>query len=381
MSFSFTSEHNMLREMARDFTNAEIRPIAASIDKNEEIPRELLKKIADVGLMGTAIPEEYGGGGFGKVGFCIAQEEVARVCGSTAATIGAHQSIGAEAIMVGGTELLKKKYLPKLASGEMIGAFALTEADAGSDSFNLSTKAEKRGDKWILTGEKVWITNGSLADVFSVFARTDKGITGFVVEKKYNGVSVGKNEKKLGIKGSATNTIAFDQVEIPEENMIGTDGRGFLVAMETLNSGRLGLGAACFGAAKEMLEMSVTYSKQRKQFGEQISKFQAIQFMISDMAVHIYAMENMVYKAAFKHDKKEDISLDAAIVKLYCSEAVSEIADQALQIHGGMGFSAELPLERFYRDARILKIFEGTNEIQKLIISRQILKQNGKWNS
>jgi alkylation response protein AidB-like acyl-CoA dehydrogenase len=381
MSFSFTPEHNMLREMTRDFTNAEIRPIASSIDKNEEIPKELLKKIADVGLMGTAIPEEYGGGGFGKVGFCIAQEEVARVCGSTAATIGAHQSIGAQAIMVGGTELLKKKYLPKLASGEMIAAFALTEAEAGSDSFNLSTKAEKKGNTWILNGEKVWITNGALADVFSVFARTEKGITGFVVEKKFAGVGIGKNEKKLGIKGSVTNTISFDNVEIPEENIIGTDGRGFLVAMETLNSGRLGLGAACFGAAKEMLELSVSYSKQRKQFGESISKFQAIQFMISDMATHIYAMENMVYKAAFKHDNKEDITLDAAIVKLYCSDAVSEIADQALQIHGGMGFSAELPLERFYRDARILKIFEGTNEIQKLIISRQILKQNGKWNS
>ncbi len=381
MSFSFTNEHNMLREMARDFTNAEIRPIAASIDKNEEIPKALLKKLADVGLMGTAIPEEYGGGGFGKVGFCIAQEEVARVCGSTAAMIGAHQSIGAQAIMLGGTELLKKKYLPKLASGEMIAAFALTEADAGSDSFNLSTKAEKMGDKWILNGEKVWITNGSLADVFSVFARTEKGITGFVVEKKFGGVSVGKNEKKLGIKGSVTNTIAFDNVEIPEENLIGTDGRGFFVAMETLNSGRLGLGAACFGAAKEMLEMSVVFSKQRKQFGEPISKFQAIQFMISEIATHIYAMENMVFKAAFKLDNGEDISLDAAIVKLYCSEAICEIADKALQIHGGMGFSADLPLERFYRDARISKIFEGTNEIQKLIISRQILKQNGKWNS
>ncbi len=379
MSFSFTTEHNMLREMARDFTNAEIRPIAASIDKNEEIPKELLKKIADVGLMGTAIPEEYGGGGFGKVGFCITQEEVSRVCGSTAAMIGAHQSIGAQAIMVGGTELLKKKYLPRLASGEMIAAFALTEAEAGSDSFNLSTRAEKKGDKWILTGEKVWITNGSIADIYAVFARTEKGITGFVVEKNFLGVSVGKNEKKLGIKGSVTNTLAFDNVEIPEENMIGTDGRGFLVAMETLNSGRLGLGAGCFGAAKEMLEMSVVFSKQRKQFGEPISKFQAIQFMLSDIAVHIYAMENMVYKAAFKLDRGEDISLDAAIVKLYCSEAICEIADKALQIHGGMGFSADLPLERFYRDARISKIFEGTNEIQKLIISRQILKQNGKW--
>ncbi len=367
--------------MAKDFTNAEIRPLAATIDRDEEIPKELLKKIADVGLFGTAIPEEYGGGGFGKVGFCIAQEEVSRVCGSTAATIGAHQSIGAQAIMVGGSDALKKKYLPRMASGEMLAAFALTEADAGSDSFNLSTRAEKKGDIWILNGEKVWITNGSIAEAYSVFARTEKGITGFVVEKKFPGVSVGKNEKKLGIKGSVTNTVAFENVEIPEENMIGTDGRGFFIAMETLNSGRLGLGACCFGAAKEMLEMSVTFSKQRKQFGEPISKFQAIQFMLSDIATHIYAMENIVYKAAFKLDNGEDISLDSAIVKLYCSEAICEIADKALQIHGGMGFSAELPFERFYRDARISKIFEGTNEIQKLIISRQILKQNGKWNS
>lgn len=381
MNFPFTSEHHMLREMARDFANAEIRPVASQIDRDEEIPKELMKKIAEVGFFGTAIPEEYGGGGFGKVGFCLAQEEVARVCGSTAATIGAHQSIGAQAVLVGGSEILKNKYLPRLASGEMIAAFALTETGAGSDSFNLTTRAEKKGNTWLLNGEKVWITNGSIADVFSVFARTDKGITGFVVEKAFGGVGVGKNEKKLGIKGSVTNTISFEDVEIPEENIIGIDGRGFLVAMETLNSGRLGLGAACFGAAKEMLELSVVYSKKRKQFGEPISKFQAIQFMLSDMATHIYAMENMVYKAAFKLDNKEDITLDAAIVKLFCSEAVSEIADQALQIHGGMGFSADLPFERFYRDARILKIFEGTNEIQKLIISRQILKQNGKWNS
>ena len=379
MTFPFTEEHHMLRNMARDFTNAEIKPLAAKIDREEEIPKELLKKIAEVGLFGTSIPEEYGGGGFGKVGFCIAQEEVSRVCGSTAATIGAHQSIGAQAIMLGGSEELRKKYLPRLASGEMLAAFALTEADAGSDSFNLSTHAEKKGNSWILNGQKVWLTNGSIADVYSVFARTEKGITGFVVEKKFPGVSVGKNEKKLGIKGSVTNTLAFDNVEIPEENIIGTDGRGFFIAMETLNSGRLGLGAACFGAAKEMLEMSVAFSKQRKQFGEPISKFQAIQFMLSDIATHIYAMENMIYKAAFKLDNKEDISLDAAIVKLYCSEAICEIADKALQIHGRMGFSAELPFERFYRDARISKIFEGTNEIQKLIISRQILKQNGKW--
>ncbi|MEW5800171.1 MAG: acyl-CoA dehydrogenase family protein [Bacteroidota bacterium] len=379
MDFTFTSEQHMLREMVRDFTNNEIRPIASQIDKNESVPEDLLKKIKEVGLFGTSIPEEYGGGGFGKVGFCIAQEEVSRACGSTAATIGAHQSIGANAILIGGGEELKKKYLPRLASGEMIAAFALTEAEAGSDSFNLNTRAEKRGDKWIVNGSKVWITNGAIADVYSVFARTEKGITGFVIEKKFPGVSVGPNEKKLGIKGSVTNTLTFENVEVPAENMIGTDGRGFLVAMETLNSGRIGLGACCLGAAKELLEISTLYSKQRKQFDESISKFQAVQFMLADIATAIYTMQDMVYRAAHKIDAKEDVTLDAAIVKLYCSETVSNVADKALQIHGGMGFSAELPLERFYRDARVLKIFEGTNEIQKIIIGRQVLKQNGKW--
>lgn len=379
MEFSFSPEHSMLREMVRDFTNAEIRPLAVQIDKCEEIPSSLLRKIADVGLFGTSIPEEYGGGGFGKVGFCIAQEEVSRACGSTAATIGAHQSIGANAILIGGCDALKKKYLPKLASGDMIAAFALTEADAGSDSFNLKTRAEKKGDRWIINGSKVWITNGAIADVFSVFARTEKGITGFVVEKTFPGVSVGPNEKKLGIKGSVTNALTFEEVEVPEENIIGEDGRGFLIAMETLNSGRIGLGACCLGAAKELLEISTLYSKQRKQFNEPIAKFQAVQFMLADMATAVYAMQDMVYRAALKCDNNEDVTLDAAIVKLFCSETVAEVADKALQIHGGMGFSAELPLERFYRDARILKIFEGTNEIQKLIISRQVLKQNGKW--
>jgi len=379
MEFSFSPEHNMLREMVRDFTNTEIRPLASHIDKQEEIPKSLLQKIANVGLFGTSIPEEYGGGGFGKVGFCIAQEEVSRACGSTAATIGAHQSIGANAILIGGSDTLKKKYLPKLATGEMIAAFALTEAEAGSDSFNLKTRAEKKGDRWIINGSKVWITNGAIADVFSVFARTEKGITGFVVEKKFPGVSVGPNEKKLGIKGSVTNALMFEEVEVPAENIIGEDGRGFLIAMETLNSGRIGLGACCLGAAKELLEISTLYSKQRKQFDEPIAKFQAVQFMLADIATAIYAMQDMVYRAAVKCDNNEDVTLDAAIVKLFCSETVADVADKALQIHGGMGFSAELPLERFYRDARILKIFEGTNEIQKLIISRQVLKQNGRW--
>lgn len=379
MDYTFNDDHKMLREMVKDFTDGAIRPIATDIDKNEEIPLELIKQLGEVGLLGTPFPEKYGGGGFGEVGYCIAQEEVTKACGSTAALIGAHISIGTNAIYIGGSEELKMKYMPDLTSGKKIAAFALTEAEAGSDSFNLKTTATKSGDNWIINGEKLWITNAGIADVFSVFARTDKGITGFVVEKDFPGVTVGPNEKKLGIRGSVTNAITFDNVEVPSENMIGAEGRGFLIAMKTLDAGRLGIGACSVGAGKEMLDMSVKYSNQRKQFNQPISKFQAIQFMISDMTTKIYAMESMLYRTAAKYDKNEDISQEAAMVKLFCSEGVSEVADTALQIHGGMGFSREIPIERFYRDARILRIFEGTSEIQKLIISRKSLKNNGVW--
>ncbi len=379
MDFQFSEEQKMLRGLVKEFADSEIRPLAKKIDEEEEIPLELIKKIAAVGFLGTAFPEKYGGSGFGEIGYCILQEEITRACSSTATFIGAHQSIGTNAIYIGGSEELKKKYLPLLTSGEKIAAFALTEAEAGSDTFNLQTKAELKGDKWILNGSKVWITNAGIADVFSVFARTEKGITGFVVEKEFPGVSVAPKEKKLGIRGSVTNSVSFENVEVPKENIIGQDGRGFLIAMKTLDAGRLGLGACCLGASKELLEISTKYSKQRKQFGEPIGRFQAIQFMLAEMATKIYPMESIVYRTAKMYDDKEDVSQEAAIVKLFCSEAMVEIADKALQIHGGMGFSRELPLERFYRDARILKIFEGTNEIQKMIIGRNVLKSDGKW--
>ena len=379
MDFLFNSEQIMLREMVKDFADKEIRPIAKKIDDDQEIPKELFSKLAQAGLFGTAFPEEYGGGGFGEFGFCIQQEEISKVCGSTAATIGAHQSIGANAIYLGGSEELKKKYLPKLTSGESIAAFCLTEAEAGSDAFNLKSTAKLIGDKWILNGTKVWVTNGAYADVYSVFARTENGISAFVVEKKFDGVQVGPNEKKLGLKGSATNVLTFNDVAIPKENLIGIDGRGFLIAMATLNSGRIGLAACCLGAAKELLENSVNYAKQRKQFNEPLIKFQAVQFMIAEITTKIYSMESMIYRTAKRYDDKKDIVQEASMIKLYCSEAVSEIADKALQIHGGMGFSADLSIERFYRDARVLRIFEGTSEIQKLIISRHSIKKNGKW--
>lgn len=379
MQFSFSEDQILLRGLAKEFTDSEIRPIAKQIDENEEIPRSLIKKLGEVGLLGTAFPEEYGGGGFGELGFCIAQEEVSHACGSTATMIGAHQSIGTNAIFKGGSEELKKKYLPSLTSGEMIASFCLTEPEAGSDSASLKTHADLCGDKWILNGNKIWITNAGIADVLCVFAKTDKGFTGFVVERDFAGVVIGPNEKKLGIKGSVTNTVSFQDVEIPKENIIGREGRGFLTAMACLDAGRIGLGACCLGAAKEVFKLSTEYSKHRKQFGETISKFQGIQFMLAEMATKIYAMEGMVYRTAQDYDLKKDIAQSSAMVKLFCSEAMMEIADKALQIHGGMGFSRELPLEKFYRDARILKIFEGTNEIQKLIISRHVIKDNGKW--
>ncbi len=378
MDFSFSDDHKMLRGLVKEFTDAEIRPLAAEIDKNESIPKSLIKKLVEVGFLGTAFPEEYGGGGFGEMGYCIMQEEITKACPSTATFIGAHQSIGTNSIFLGGSESLKKKYLPQLTSGEKIAAFALTEPEAGSDSFNLKTSAILKGDKWILNGLKVWITNAGIADVFSVFARTKKGITGFVVEKDFPGITIGPPEKKLGIRGSITNSMTFDDVEVPMENIIGQDGKGFLIAMAALDAGRLGLGAGCLGASKELLEISTKYSKQRKQFDKTISKFQAIQFMLAEIEAQIYCMESIVYRTAYNYDLKKDISKEAAIVKLICSEAVSDIADKAIQIHGGMGFSRELPLERFFRDARIMRIFEGTNEIQKLIISRHVLKNNGK---
>ncbi|RCK73109.1 MAG: Butyryl-CoA dehydrogenase [Ignavibacteriae bacterium] len=375
--FSFTEEQQMLRQMVRDFTNNEIKPLAAKIDQEEKIPPELIKKIAELGLLGAAFPVEYGGGGFGEVGYCIIQEEISRGCLSTATFIGAHQSIGANAINIGGSEELKRKYLPALCEGKMIAAFALTESKAGSDSFNVRTTARFENDHWVINGEKMWITNGGIADVISVFARTERGITAFAVETKTPGFHAHPPEKKMGIKGSITNALTFENVKVPKENIIGQEGRGFLIAMKTLDAGRLGLGAACLGAAKELLELSTRYAKERVQFDQPISNFQAIQFMLAEMATLIYTMESIVYRTAVDYDLGKNISKQSAMVKLFCSEALDKIVDYAVQIHGGMGYSREMPIERFYRDSRINRIFEGTNEIQKGIIARDVIKKHG----
>ncbi len=373
----FSEEQNMLREMVRDFANNELKPNAAKIDENEAIPMEIIKKIQELGLLGAAFPEEYGGSGFGEVGYCIVQEEIGHACLSTATFIGAHVSIGTNSIYLGGSEETRQKYMVPLASGQKIAAFALTEERAGSDAFDLTTKAEFDGEKWIINGEKQWITNGPIADTFAVFARTRRGITGFVVEKDYPGLSAGAPEKKMGIRGSKTSSITFDNVIVPKENILGIEGKGFLLAMKTLDAGRLGLGAACLGACKELLELSTNYAKNRKQFGEPIANFQAVQFMLAEMASLIYTTESIVYRTAAAYDSGELLSRQSAMVKLFSSEALDKCVDNAMQIHGGMGYSREMPIERFYRDSRINRIFEGTSEIQKLVIARDIIKRNG----
>lgn len=373
----FTEEQMMLKEMVKDFVNNELKPIAAQIDENEEIPKEIISKIGELGLLGAAFPVEYGGSGFGEVGYCLVQEEIGRGCLSTATFIGAHVSIGTNSIYMGGSEAIRQKYVVPLAQGEKVAAFALTEERAGSDAFDLKTRAVQDGNDWIINGEKLWITNGPFADTFSVFARTSRGITGFVVEKDTPGFSAGAPEKKMGIRGSKTSSLTFDNVRVPKENMLGVDGRGFLLAMKTLDAGRLGLGAACLGACKELLELSTKYAKERKQFNEPIANFQAIQFMIAEMTTMIYAAECLVYRTAVLYDKQEMLSRQSAMVKLFCSETLDKCVDHAMQIHGGMGYSRELPIERFYRDSRINRIFEGTSEIQKLVIARDVIKRNG----
>ncbi len=378
MDFKFTDEQKMLREMVRKFVDNELKPIAEKIDEEEKIPRELIDKMAELGFLGISFPVEYGGAGMGEMGYCIMQEEIGRGCASTATFIGAHQSIGASGIHMFGTEEQKKKYLVPLAEGKKIGAYALTEPNAGSDAFASETIAEERKDHFLLNGRKIFITNGSFADVFTVFAKTtgegnDGKVSTFIVEKEFPGFSVGKIEKKMGIKGSETAELVFEDVKVPKENLLGRKGRGVIVGMKVLNTGRLGLGAAALGAAKEALKLSADYSKERIQFGKKISQFQGIQWMLADMAMEIYNMESILYRTAWMYEEGKNVTREASIVKLYCSEALDRIVDQAMQIYGGYGFIKEFPIERMYRDSRINRIFEGTSEIQRMIIARDIL--------
>jgi alkylation response protein AidB-like acyl-CoA dehydrogenase len=383
MEYEHSEEIKLLRTSIREFVDKEIRPIARAIDEEERVPFETFKKAGELGLLGVPFPEEYGGLDMGITGYCMLMEELNRVCASHTTIIGAHAQLAAMSIHLGGTPAQKDTYLTALNSGRMIGAWALTEPGAGSDAARISTTAEKRGNEWVLNGQKMWITNGSFADVIIVHAVTDKslgargGISAFIVEKNAPGFRVGKVEEKMGLKASHTASLYFEECRIPAENLLGPLGGGFPLAMRTLDIGRCGLGGSSVGAAKEAFELSRKYMVERQQFGRPIADFQALQFKLAEMAVKIYTMEQIVYDCARRVDAGKPATLESSIVKLYCTDMASQVIDEAIQIHGGMGFSRELPLERMYRDARVTRIFEGTNEIQKHVIAGELLKQVG----
>jgi alkylation response protein AidB-like acyl-CoA dehydrogenase len=381
MDFQFTEEQRMIREMVKKFTDKEVRPLAADIDTNKEVPRELIRKAAENGLMGIAIPEAFGGSGFGEVGYCIMMEELAHGCASFAITIAAHQSIGCMPILLDGSEAQKEEFLIPMAVGKKLGAFALTEPAAGSDAGGLRTTAVKDGEHFVINGSKIWITNGGIADTVILYAVTDPGkgarggITAFIVPSDADGFSVGTIEEKMGIRGSNTAELIFDDMRIHRSHVLGNVGEGFNNAMKTLDYGRLGLGASAVGASKEMLALSVKHASERQQFGKPIADQQIIQFYLADMAAKIFAMESMVYRTADMADRDMKFSRESAIVKALCTEWQDWIVDKAMQIHGGMGYMTHMPIERFYRDSRINRIFEGTNEIQRIVIARDVLKK------
>ncbi len=380
MDFTFTEEQELLRQSVRDWVNGELKPLAAQIDREKKVPDQILDQIRELGFLGIPFPEEYGGGGMGEMGLCIFMEEITRGCFSTAVICGGHTSIGAMAIYLAGSEEQKQRYLPDMCAGRKLGAYALSEADSGSDAGAMRTTANHDGDDWVLNGSKIWITNGDIADVIVTFAATDPekgargGISAFIVDTDAAGFRVGKPEEKMGQCGSSTVEIHFDNCVIPGGNLLGAEGEGFKIAMRTLDRGRNTLGANCLGAAKEALDLSTTYAKERVAFGKPIASRQAIQWMLADSAADIYAMESMLYRTAWRCDRGLSITRESAILKLFCSEALDRIVDRAVQIHGGYGYSKEYAVERMYRDSRVTRIYEGTNEIQRLVIALDLLR-------
>ncbi len=383
MQFGLTEEQQMLRELGKRFADDELRPRAAGVDEQGEVSREVLRHAAALGFLGAVFAEEYDGGGFGETGYCLLIEELARACMATAIVIGGHESIGAMAINLAGTSEQKQCYLKPLARGERFAAFALTEPQAGSDAGAMTTLAVETEKGFILNGQKTFITNGGLAEVYAVFAVTERGIgtrgiSAFIVESGYPGFRAGPPERKMGIRGSHTTDLFFEDVFVPRDNLLGRPGEGFKVAMETLDVGRISLGAICLGVAKEALDLSLKHARERTQFGKPIGEQQAIKWMLAEMTADIFAVESMIYRTAQMCDSKQHFSREAAICKLAASEALCRVVDQAVQIHGGMGYMSDYPIERMYRDARITRIFEGTNEIQKLVIAGNVIK-NGRY--
>lgn len=380
MDLELTEEQKMIQKMTRDFAEEKVKPIAAELDETSRYPEELVREMAELGLMGIAIPEEYGGAGMDNLCYAIALEEICVACASTGVIMSVNNSLVCDPLYKNGSEEQKTRYLTPLASGAKLGCFGLTEPQAGSDASNQRTRAVRDGDNWILSGHKNFITNGAEADTAIIFASTApekklKGISAFIVERETPGFSVPKVEKKLGINASSTAELLFEECRIPAENLLGQEEKGFRIAMETLDGGRIGIAAQATGIARAAMEASIRYAREREQFGQPIGKFQAIQFMLSDMATEIDAARLLIYRAANLKDKGVRHSSESAMAKLFASETAMRVTTKAIQIHGGYGYIKEYPVERHFRDAKITEIYEGTSEIQRMVIAAGLLKE------
>lgn len=372
-------KYKEIRDMIKKFSDSEVGPIAMKIDHEGEIPKELIAKLSENGFMGSYVPEEFGGAGLDYISYSLLIEEISRNCASTGVLISAHTSLAVWPILNFGTEAQKKKYLPKMASGEWIGCFCLSEPNAGSDAGSLTTFAEDKGDHWEINGVKNWITNGKEASVCIVFAKTKKtpdykGISAFIVETSSPGFSIIKIEDKLGIKGSSTAQLAFDKVKVPKDALLGAPEKGFRVAMATLDGGRIGIAAQALGIAQGAFDYAIRYTKERVQFGAPLSNLQGVQFMLADMSTKIGASRLLIYHASALKDAKLPYSKESAQAKLFASEAAMWITTKAIQLCGGNGYTKEYPVERFFRDAKITEIYEGTSEVQRMVIANAELK-------
>ena len=378
LELELTEEQQMIKEMARKFAETELRPIAAQIDEKAEYPVEIFKKMGEVGFTGLVTPVEYGGAGTDTVSYSIVIEELSRVCASTGLSTAAHNSLSQVPILLAGNEDQKRRYLPELASGEAIGAFCLTEPDAGSDAAGIKTRAVKKGDKYLLSGTKIYVTNGGIARYLVATAITDPekgpdGISAFILENDYPGFKVGTIENKLGCRASCTAEIVLEECEVPEANILGKGG-GFATFMKTLHGGRISIGAMAVGISQGAYEEALNYSKDRKQFGKPISKFQAIQHMLATMAMETHAARLLVHHASKLRDQGKPYVVEGSMAKLYASEVAMRTCDKAIQIHGGYGYTKEYAVERMYRDAKVCEIGEGTSEIQRAIIAHELLR-------
>lgn len=379
MDFSISKKEQLFLNMIREFAEKEVKPLAAEVDEEERFPIETVRKMGPLGIMGIPVPKEYGGTGGNNILYTMAVEELSRVCATTGVIVSAHTSLCCAPILEHGTEEQKMKYLPKLATGEWIGAFGLTEPNAGTDASAQQTFAVKEGDHYVLNGSKIFITNAEYADVYIIMAMTDKsqgtrGISAFIVEKSFPGFSVGKKEKKMGIRGSATCELIMENCIVPAENLLGKEGKGFSIAMKTLDGGRIGIASQALGIAQGAMDETVKYTKERKQFGKPLCKFQNMQFQLADMQTRIEASRLLVRKAAWKKDGKIPYSADAAMAKLFAAETAMEMTTKAVQYHGGYGYTREYPVERMMRDAKITEIYEGTSEVQRMVIAGQLFK-------